>query len=200
MVANATGDGPISSFLPSRPRLIPFVADRRARSSVIEAWATMVQDLGNAGLWSRPSHMQVRSQCIRKFEQIFGHNPLKYTTTFVSSCSRPTFLANLVVCWSQPLPSTIQDDGRSSSPTLLRFRFTQLTSRFSRSRAYTTIPSRTPFPSTIRATRHCTTRRACAPSSWRRSIGTRQEAGRRFRQFDIHSLQASLLRGCQASM
>ncbi|GAA6057697.1 hypothetical protein NBRC10513_003040 [Rhodotorula toruloides] len=59
MMANATGTGP----------------------ALIEAWASMVLDLGNAGLWSRPTHMGVRTECMARFEQIFGRNPLKYTTT-----------------------------------------------------------------------------------------------------------------------
>lgn len=41
----------------------------------------MLVDLGNEGLWARPSHMGVRSKCLESFNQIFGHNPLKYTTS-----------------------------------------------------------------------------------------------------------------------
>ncbi|KAL7342863.1 glycosyl transferase family 64 domain-containing protein [Rhodotorula toruloides] len=62
MMANATGTGP----------------------ALIEAWASMVLDLGNAGLWSRPTHMGVRTECMARFERIFGRNPLKYTTTIFS--------------------------------------------------------------------------------------------------------------------
>lgn len=51
----------------------------------------MVLDLGNAGLWSRPTHMGVRTECMARFEQIFGRNPLKYTTACVGLAVFPLF-------------------------------------------------------------------------------------------------------------
>ncbi|KAK4049319.1 hypothetical protein OIV83_004256 [Microbotryomycetes sp. JL201] len=48
---------------------------------VIDAWAAPIVSQNNAGLWSRPGHMATRTNCIRRFNQIFGHNPLKYTTS-----------------------------------------------------------------------------------------------------------------------
>ncbi|KAM0790421.1 hypothetical protein ACM66B_003302 [Microbotryomycetes sp. NB124-2] len=59
VVANATEMGPI----------------------VIDAWAAPVVDQNNAGLWSRTGHMAARTDCIRRFSQVFGRNPLKYSTT-----------------------------------------------------------------------------------------------------------------------
>ncbi|GAA98239.1 glycosyltransferase family 64 protein [Mixia osmundae IAM 14324] len=59
LVANATQSGPI----------------------LIDAWASMIPSLGVAGLWSRPTHMGVRTECLEDLNAIFGHNPLRYTTT-----------------------------------------------------------------------------------------------------------------------
>ncbi|GAA5852127.1 hypothetical protein JCM8547_000166 [Rhodosporidiobolus lusitaniae] len=57
--ANRTGHGPV----------------------LINAWAKMIGDLGSTGLFARPSHMGARTSCIRRLEEIYGGNPLKYTTS-----------------------------------------------------------------------------------------------------------------------
>lgn len=48
---------------------------------VIEAWAMMLKSLGDDGLWARATHMSDRTECIRALNEIFGFNPLRYTTT-----------------------------------------------------------------------------------------------------------------------
>lgn len=49
--------------------------------TVIDVWARMLSSLGDGGLWSKAGHTKHRSNCLTAFNELFGRDPLLYTTT-----------------------------------------------------------------------------------------------------------------------
>lgn len=79
MVANETKSGPVGKSLPSHADVLQRLTPEL--ETVIDVWARMLIELGDGGLWSKAGHTEHRSNCLTAFNEMFGHNPLRYTTT-----------------------------------------------------------------------------------------------------------------------
>lgn len=63
LVSNVTKSGPVVVY-----------------GAIWPVYVKKVEQIG--GLWHRPSHFSVRSECLNYFVKVFGHMPLRYTTSY----------------------------------------------------------------------------------------------------------------------